>query len=331
MQVQEPDLDLTYEQALRAASRARARSIVPELSVLAPPFPDSNVDPVIQVKLAAITQLMAVLGQLPGDYPRAKFDRPIRYRALSQASLDWLEHCGIAARGLVPLATRAYIPLFGTEESSPVPQQSVGRFWGRLIHWLTIETQVTIAKQFYHGLDLYQAYFPLAMLAEMLPDEAEGMQLASLPAIDFTQLHGMLFLEYCAVMIRAQWDKLIRLSCLPFGVSHNWRSISDGLAALGQKLDTAIDLHPWCLHHARTLLQLAKERTAEDGWLKSFRDPLLHDVGEHPAGVIPHRRSLQTTSEMWDHVCDEHDWVREGMMATLAVMISIKSANESTR
>ena len=34
--------------------------------------------------------------------------------------------------------------------------------------------------------------------------------------------------------------------------------------------------------------------------IKEFRDHLLHDVGPHSAGVVPHKKSLETTSELWD-------------------------------
>ena len=126
-------------------------------------------------------------------------------------------------------------------------------------------------------------------------------------------------------MIRAQWDKLARLSCMTFGLKTNWDSISDGLNILGKFVDDNDKLHPWCIMHFRFFIDIAKERVAQDGWLKGFRDPLLHDVGQHSSGVAPHKKSIETTSEMWDKVCDEHNWLRERMMALLTSFISAKA------
>ncbi len=323
--------DLTYAEALAAVARSRWRSITPELSVLALPFPSSHVDPVLQVKLATAIRLMESVGRLPGDFPQSQFDRPINYRVLSDRTIRWLEKCQIPARrGFAPLASIAYIWVFGDGGRLPVPQVSAGRFWGRLIHLLTVETRIIIAKQYYHGLGFYQPGIPLSVLNEILPEGmAEAARLTALPGIDLGQLHGLMFLDYTVIMIRAQWDKLMRLACMVFGVSHNWASISDGISALEQNL-TETGLNPWCRDHAQFLLRIAEDRLSEKGWLRPFRDSLLHDVGEHPEGVVPHRGSLETTSELWDKVCDEHDWIREAMMAALVSFITRNSATPST-
>ncbi len=47
------------------------------------------------------------------------------------------------------------------------------------------------------------------------------------------------------------------------------------------------------------------------------------------SGVVVHRKSLETTSEMWDRVRDEHNWIREAMMAMLASFISIGASESS--
>ena len=316
--------DLTYEEALAAVARARVRQIMLEVSVNEPPYPAARVDPTVQVKIATVSAVMALIGRMPGDFPQGRFDRPIRFRLLSDETLTWLEQSGIPARrNFAPLATPEYIRLFGTPEGLPVPMEAAGRFWGRLAHWLTIELGIMLAKQYYHGLGLYEPGIPMSVFYDMMPEGmAEGARLGSLPVLDFEQLHGLIFLEYCAVMIRAQWDKLIRLSCLVFGIRYNWGSIREGLAVLEQAFDPKRDMQPWCRYHGQLLVRIAQDRLSEGAWLKHFRDSLLHDVGDHPAGVAPHRSSLETTSEIWDRVCDEHDWIREAMVAALASFVS---------
>jgi len=302
------------------------------MSTIHPPHPNSRIDHATQVKLATIAVVMASVGRLPGDFPVTKFDQPITYRELGKQSLDWLEKYGIPARrDFAPLAADSYIELFDSCDRLPVSEKEAGRFFGRLIHCLLIETQILITKQYYHGLGLYKHGVPLSMLSEVLPSKAiQGMQLARLNKFNFDELHGMVFLQYCAVMIRAQWDKLTRLSCLVFGLDLNWDSILKGWTALDQRVVRKKDLHSWCRDHLQVFIEIARSRLAKDGWLKRFRDPLLHDVGQHSAGVVPHKKSTETTSEMWDKVCDEHNWLREAMMAALVVFISKGSSTSAS-
>lgn len=163
------------------------------------------------------------------------------------------------------------------------------------------------------------------MIAKAFPSESLGdLQLASLGGIQIAQLHGRVFLEYCAVMIRAQWDKLTRLCCLVFGKRTDWHSVSVGLKALAQLPMTEGEMPAWSRHHLQIFVGIAQERVAKTGWLQVFRNALIHDVGQHSAGVVPQRKSVDTTSEMWDKVCDEHDWLREATVALLTSFISAK-------
>lgn len=330
-----------YAEALSAAARSRVLSGWP-VGLHIPPYPDLQVDPITQVKLVAVTMMMLLIGRGPGDFPVAEFDRPVKYRRLQKKSLDWLEQRGIQARrAFAPLAATGrvslegfYIWQFGDDDRLPVHTENAGRFFSRLIHFLLIETQIITAKQYYHGLGLYQPGgdpFSILMLNELLPPEAvQGMQLNKLHQAEHNQMHGRIFLDYCVVMLRAQWDKLLRLTCLILGLDHNFDSISGGLKAIEQKLDNrGKKLHPWCSYHLQVLVKITKERLFENSWLKEFRDHLLHDVGPHSAGVVPHKKSLETTSELWDKMCNEHDWLREATMAALVAFLSVKTP-EST-
>jgi hypothetical protein len=323
-----PEGDLSYAEALKAIGRARYTAILP----IVQPHDDLVIDAITQTKISTVVTAMLSVGRMPGDLRPSHFDEPIPYRRLGDKSLDWLEQYGIPARrDFAPFGAANYAWLFGHNSRLPVSEKDLGRFWGRFIHCLLIETQLLIAKQYYHGLGLYKQDVSFSVLSEALPAEIiAGLRRSSLQKIEFDQLHGRIFLEYCAVMIRAQWDKLTRLVCLVLGLSWNWKTVSKGLDAIGEWLgDQSECLHPWCGYHIRIFADIAEERLAEDGWLKGFRDPLLHDVGQHSAGVVAHKKSLETTSEMWDRVRDEHNWIREAMMAMLASFIGIGASESS--
>ena len=160
-------ISLTYAEALEAVNQARVVSIVPIVRLQ----PGLSIDTATQAKLIAVTTSMMAVGRLPGDLPPAKFDTPITYHKLSEKSLDWLEKCGIPARrAYAPLAAN-YAWLFGTNDRLPVSEDLTGRFFTRLVHCLLIETQITVAKQYYHGLGLYKQDMSISMLSQVLPPE----------------------------------------------------------------------------------------------------------------------------------------------------------------
>jgi hypothetical protein len=332
-----PARSLTYAAALEMVEKVRPSTmLLRDISIEHPPHPDLPVHPITQVKLVTVTHLMHIVGRAPGDFPLDRFNKAIRYRRLERQSLQWLEQCGIhAQRSYAPLAADDYIWLFGQKSRLPVPEDDAERFFSRLIHCLLIEIQILIAKQYFHGLGFYKkgsnlsrldAVLRLSELARALPSKVEweaGFNTANTVALD--ELHGKIFLEYFVVMIRAQWDKLVRLTNIVFGTRSDWDSIHDGLKALVQRRTNEENLNSWCRNHLQIFVEIAQDRLAKDGWLKRFRDPFLHDVGQHSAGVIPHKKSTDTTSEMWDRACDEHDWLREAMMATLVAFASVRT------
>lgn len=320
---------LTYAEALKAADRARVRIIVPVINEQ----PELRVDRITQTKLATIIATMETIGTVPGDVPANEFDEPITYNRLPEKSRQWLNRYGIPVdRERAPLGSRAYAWIFGSSERLPVSQENEGRFFSRLIHCLLLETQILVARQYFHGLGLYKANTSISLLSEVFPsDLRQDLLLSTLHKVEFDQLHGRIFLEYCAVMMRAQWDKLTRLFCLVLDLSWNWNSVTDGLKAIEDRFEKEQGhFHRWCSYHGHIFIGIANERLAESGWLKQFRDPLLHDVGQHSVGVVPNPRNLETTSEMWDRVREEHNWLREAMMAMLISFIS-KNTNPSPK
>lgn len=311
-----------YAEALEAVGRERVNQFIP-LDKLQP---NLAIDTGTQEKLMAVVAIMDGIGKLPGDFPKEKFDQPITYHKLQPKAVEWLKNAGLRAEEITPLASYSYRTLFARKDNSLVEKETIEKFFSHFIHCLLVETQIIISRQYYHGLGFYRSQTPIVDLLETLPTELrEIFNRVQLNKIAVDQLHGKIYVDYCILMIRAQWDKLISLSCLVFGLKQNWDSIFDGIKALNQKIDELENLHPACKFYLKIFLDIANERLKTDGWLKNYRDSLMHGVGQHSLGVVPHKKSLLTTTELWDKVCEEHNWIREGIMALL-IAFSSKNA-----
>ena len=325
---------LTYAQSLEAIAIVRPTRIV-GLPVENTPYPNSPVDAIIQAKLCTVNMVIAAIGRLPGDFPPDRFDRPVKYRKLEPESLVWLEARGMAPRRnwgpLAGTSLATYVGLFGLEDRLPVSGNKINYFFSRLTDCLLTEAKMTLTRQYYYGLGLDKPDVPLSLLYEGLPTEVtEAIQLSRLNGAALDQLHGMIFLDYFSVLLRAQWDKLVHLSCLVFDLKDDWDSVSKGLDLLEGKLNRNDNqLDSWCQHHLRLFTEIARDRTKDGGWLKGYRDRLVHFVAWHSADVLPHKNSLETTSEVWNNACDEHDWLREAMMTAFIAFTSAKTIPKS--
>ena len=109
--------------------------------------------------------------------------------------------------------------MFGDRRRFPISEDDLERFFGRWTHCLLTEVQILLARQYYYGLGLHKVDSNLSRLDETLRlsktvratrSEPE-IKLDARNAVAFDELHGKIFLEYYAIMIRAQWDKLVRL------------------------------------------------------------------------------------------------------------------------
>lgn len=314
---------LTYAEALDAAGQAR----ITQFMVFDQVKPNLVISNATQTKLMATVAIMDGIGKLPGDFPKEKFDKPITYHKLPPEAVDWLKKYGFRAQELTPFVTYSYGSLFANKDYRLIAEKNVEKFFSHFIHCLLTETQIIIGRQYYHGLGLYRPKTPnLLDFIDKIPTEFRhdlqtALDTGLLNQIAVDQLHGRIFLEYCVIMIRAQWDKLVSLSCLVFGLKQNWGSIFDGLKALESKVSKLEGVHPAFSAYLRVFLEIARERLAEGSWLRVFRDSLLHGVGQHSLGVAPHKSSSMTTSELWDEVQEEHNWLREGMMAMLIAFL----------
>lgn len=306
-----------YAEMLEAVGRERVNQFIPLDKLL----PNLAIADGTQEKLMGVVAIMDGIGKLPGDLPKEKFDQPITYHKLPTDAIEWLENNGFRARKTTPLATYSYRYLFGRKGFCVVEEEIIERFFSHFIHCLLVETQIILSRQYYHGLGFYRTPAPIVNLLDTLPSEIQQVfSKTQLSQIAVDQLHGKIFVDYCAVMIRAQWDKLISLSCLALRLKQNWDSITDGIKAVYQEIQAKENLHPACKAYLAVFLDIATERVKPDGWLKNYRDSLIHSVGQHSSGVVPHKKSIQTTSELWDQVCEEHNWLREGMMSLLIAL-----------
>jgi hypothetical protein len=323
-------LPLTYAEALEATGKAR----VTQFMVLDNIQSNLAISAATQTKIMTTVAIMDGIGKLPGDFSKEKFDKPITYHKLPAEAIEWLKKYGFRAQELTPFVTYSYGGLFANKDHCIVDESITEKFFSHLIHCMLTETQIIIARQYYHGLGLYRPRTPnLLDMIEKIPSEFQAEIQAALDTgllnqIAVDQLHGRIFLEYCVIMMRAQWDKLVSLSCLVFGLKQNWASIFDGLKALDSKISKLEGVHPACKAYLKIFLEIAGQRLAEGSWLRIFRDSLLHGVGQHSLGVIPHKSSSMTTSELWDKVQEEHNWLREGMMAML-IAFAVKSVPEN--
>ncbi len=249
--------DLAYAQALTAMAHARPRASMPLTSVLQPPHPELIPTEIgrdqrhgaaaIQINLMNAVTLMGLIGTMPnGDFA---FDQSIHYRRLSARSLEWLQVAGVNVKGKYAPLTADYVLLFAGGERLPTPADS-GKFFSALAECLLTETQILIAMQYFYGLGLYNPSGPQTLMNQVFAAQKEvpieerlfsdenikGIRLAQIPSVDLEQLHGRVFLEYCVVMLRAQWDKLVGLSRLVFGFPPSWADsvLGEGLKPLNQ-------------------------------------------------------------------------------------------------
>lgn len=308
--------NLTYQQALEAAAKARPIFIAQPVSTLKPPYPDMPLSAATQVKLMTLNMLMASIGRMPGDI---FVDQTIRYQKLDAKWIDYLVRgLGIPAnRSFAPFAAD-YILIFqgGKRLFEPSRREL---FYAQLIHCLKIESQLVLTQQYYYGLKLNGDRLHASAFRSVLSDQRFlEWRMAELNEFSPLELHGSIFLEYYATMIRAQWDKVIRLCDTFFNQKANWESVDDGILHLEKVISNLPEYGRYLL---TTFIGIARERLKDEskgGWLRGFRDHLLHFTAQHSAGVLPHKNSLETTNEIWKRADDEHNWLREAMMYMLA-------------
>lgn len=318
----------SYRDALASVAKARMLNFVTPVTINNPPYPDLPLSPATQVKLHTAMMLMALVGRGPEDH---FVDQSIEFRRIQPKVLDWLERNDfLVRRNFAPLGMD-YTRMFAGGIGLPEPEANE-HFYSHLIHMLVLEAQLALAKQYYEGTGLAHAPPPTDMLWEFIAAEhgvdvdkvVEQSRLANLNHVSLIEFHGRIFLEYFIYSVRAQWDKLVRLGDIAFGLSPSWNSFNKGLHSLvRQPLSSR-----FAKDHMDILNHIATEQLVEESWLRNIRDSLTHKTGRHSAGVVPQKKSLETTYELWLRIQDEHNWFREAFVALLIVLVTHQSNDQ---
>jgi hypothetical protein len=169
---------------------------------------------------------------------------------------------------------------------------------------------------------------PLSIFAELSEIETGDILLGQLGSVNFPELYGRPFVDLMAILIRAQWDKLTRLLFIAFDW-RDWDSIDKGLEAVEEFSESSSaplgDL-------MRGYVKVARSRLDKDtGWLRPFRDSLLHKTGRHSRGVVPQIKSYDTTTDLWNRCLDEYDYLREAFFVVMAIILIAGIQNQGSK
>lgn len=295
-------------------------------SVRNPPYPEivNLISSATQVKLQDVLTLLACVGLMPPE--KFPLILPLKdYKILKPNDFAPLIACGFQPFGEHGrLFVGNYIKFFHRDKY--VPTRNVEKFYGHLIHVLLIEVEVLTIIHYFTGLGLTKQVIPLSVFSELSGDTSEDLILSQLGIISYPELYGRPFVDLLAILTRAQWDKLTHLLDIAFDLK-SWDSIDVGLKALescAQKLSGESSRLLMAYH------QLATDRlknSKSGGWLRPFRDGLLHSTGKHSLGVVPQKKSLETTTELWNKGLQEHDYWREALYIALLAIRSSGEAN----
>lgn len=306
----------TYSEALAALGREMMGTLVVLTSVTQPPHPEMALSAVTQVNLLMALTSVRAIGRIPGQLP---IDQTIPFRKLYPQVIDWLEKkANIPVRqSFAPLAGD-YTLLFEGGKRLPA-FQNAQPFFNYLIHFFVVEAQILVAIQYFEGIGFTKQTFSPSWWSQFLIDEeVSELRLSQLNQLSLTELYGRVFLEYCILMLRAQWDKITRACCLALAVDHDWDSIGTALSSLNA-MNNLLPASKRCLD---IFIDIAHERlTQPSSWLKPMRDNLVHYVAKHSAGTVPHVKSTETTADLWRRFRDEHNWLREAALAAIAALL----------
>jgi len=265
---------------------------------------------------------MAVVSSHPNC---VKVDQTIKFSLLQEQSLKWIEKAGFPIRRSFAPFHVDYVRLFGKKEFL-YNQEKTGSFYGMLTHCLLLDVQLHIAAQYFHGMNLLSLRIPLSWFSNFFPGlsdvNPDERRLFDLNHITMNELYGRFFFEYTVIMVRAQWDKFIRLCCYFFGLRANWDSSDDGLNALIMLCRSNSSLHSLVSYHMEIFVAIAKQRLHARGWLQQVRNHLLHFEGRHSLGVLPQKKSVDTTTDLWNSARNELNHLHEAMAAMFIALLA---------
>ena len=310
------------------ANRIGYSTVGHEFNFNHPPHPEylEIIGAATQVKLSDVTALLMIVGQMPKD--PTPIEIPIQtFNVLRPKDVTWLEHTGFYPKRPRGIFVRDYIHFFQGNKYLPNSNgntKKIERFYGHLIHCLLIEAELVTVVHYFQGLGLAQQSIPMSMFASIYDGDISDLSLAQLGTVSFPEVYGRPFVDFMAIMLRAQWDKITRLLDIAFDLQE-WDSIGDGLTSLR-------DFSQNAGQESRQLIALFTETGISrldqtNGWLRPFRDGLLHKTGRHSRGVAPQRKSAETTSDLWNLCLIEYDYLREAFF--VALMAIVMTAIES--
>jgi hypothetical protein len=316
---------LTIADSWAAVAQARFLNLVSMFSHLNPPYPRKGLDGRTQVKVCGAVLLMMQVGRLPGDVP---VEQRIEFRKMPEKVVDWLESkCRIPARrDFAPLGGD-YLALFDCGDRLPdASLRKTEFFYGYLTDILLKEAQILTAIQYFEASGLRRPRIPDEIWRKVMTEEQiREIKPSHSGAPDLMQLHGLLFVDYCAFTIRSQWDKMNRLVATAFDLKDDWASFENALDVIGD-LKQSWQTPPGFLDIYRSI---ATERlVSEPSWLRRYRDALAHKISMHPMGILPQAKSDETATELWDRVLDEHTWYREAFLALIGLIITARPLHE---
>jgi hypothetical protein len=314
--------DLTFGELLILAGKRKLKKV----SGLPPQTYSKFLNPFTHSKMNSLNRLLTHIGHTPDD-TAILVDQSIKFQHLPESSIKILEEqLQIPAkRNYAPFAAD-YLMIFQEGNSFPNTNKAKSeKFFGWLIHILKVEAQLIASQAFFVALGFHNDRLTLTDLASVFPDEQmDGFKRAESHHLYLQDFYGKVFVDHNVVMIRAQWDKIITLCCVVFDKRQNWSSIDDGIKSL--KADKLLNLHEFCRFHLDIVLNIAETQlNEENGWLRKYRDSLIHKVGEHPVGILPQKNSEETIAQIWRRIEIEHNCVREAIMAMILAFVTAKS------
>jgi len=236
------------------------------------------------------------------------------FRVLEPKHIQFLERHGFRPQAPRGIFVGYYLRFFQGVRYLPRPDRGEA-FYSHLIHCLLVDVEMLTVVHYFQGLGLARQKIPLSTYAEIYDGDVNDLVLGQLGSIHFAEVYGRPFVDFMVIMLRAQWDKLTRLMDLAFGLKE-WSSISDGLLNLQRFASTS---SPDVRALIEIYVRVARERLDKTGkgWLRPFRDSLLHKVGQHSVWLAPQRKSAENTTDFWNHCLDEYDYLREAFFIAL--------------
>lgn len=320
-------MDISPKEAIaRLKEQMGLRQLLTDYNERNPPYPNLDLDPVLQSKVVNTTAFLMAHGSHPSDI---QIENGMQFRYLPLPCVDLL-----ITNNLIPLSNSHhplagnYLQLFDGGRYLPFPDNRV-RFYAHLIDCLKSELLVVTTLQYYKGMEFDKFEVPVFHFSDPILEAAfggvDGLRLESVASLNYSELYSRPLLEYMVYTVRAQWDKFTRLLCIGFNIDPNVNSIVDAFSQIDAYAGQGDQDKRFYLS---LFTRIGRERLLNGrSWLKGFRDSLAHGTSQSSLGFMPSKKTEETVGILWRKALDEHDYVREAFVtAMLALVVGQKSA-----